>query len=160
MNGSVRLSVRPSVRLSHLFSSADYVSSGADQIGCRTASVCLMSVNNCFESQLLLQFSNNPNQIWHKVRTLGGAKTVEAEILNFWLSQILGGSKGKNLTCSLKIYLLLQFLSDYDEILHRCGESKYKKGLEPGILIFGSSQILWGAKLHNFAVFLDQASGM
>ena len=92
--------------------------------------------------------------------TLGGAKTVEAGILNFRLSQILGGSKGKNLTCSLKIYLLLQFLSDYDEILHRCEESIYKKALEPGILIFCSSQILWGAKLHNFAVFLDLVGGV
>ena len=128
----------------------ELIKSGTQRrLSVRPSSVRRPSVNNCFKSLLLLQFLNNLNQTWHKVRTLGGAKTVEAGILNFWLSPILGGSKGKNLTYSWKTYLLLQFSSDYDEILHTCRESIYKKTLEPEILIFCLSQILWGAKVQN-----------
>ena len=43
------------------------------------------SVNNCFKSLLLLQFSINLNQTWQKVRTHGGAKNVGSGILNFCL---------------------------------------------------------------------------
>ena len=44
---------------------------------------CPSVVNNSFESLLLLQFSTNLNQTWHKVRTPRGAKIVGSGILNF-----------------------------------------------------------------------------
>ena len=70
-----------------IFSSAADTVSGADQIGgpivVRPSSVRRPSVNNSFESLLLLQFSTNLNQTWHKVRTPRGAKIVGSGILNF-----------------------------------------------------------------------------
>ena len=71
----------------YFFSSAADTVSGAYQIGgpigVRPSSVRLSVVNNSFESLLLLQFSTNLNQTWHKVRTPRGAKIVGSGILNF-----------------------------------------------------------------------------
>ena len=66
-----------------LTQSAELIKSGDRLASVRRPSVRLSVVNNSFESLLLLQFSTNLNQTWHKVRTPRGAKIVGSGILNF-----------------------------------------------------------------------------
>ena len=52
---------------------------------CGKKQTTLSFFSNLFKSLLLLQFSTNLNQTWHKVRTLSGAQNVGSRILNFCL---------------------------------------------------------------------------
>jgi len=132
---------------SNLISSADQMVSGADQIGYWAGVRRRPSVNNCFKCYLLLQFSVNLNQTWLKVRTHCGAKFVGSGILNFRLSQILGGQSAK-FYLLLKIYLLLQFSPNVLQIWCRCRPDRGSKIVGSRILNFCLCQIL-GAKLQN-----------